>query len=167
MNLPDDKANQLEDALAMAIHYGIAGNRIEAVEALAVNFLIEYSLGPALWMHYEEMNKRTYKINSFMATREAGYRCLKCETSKDLEIHHIYARGCKDPDRPQWVIDDVNDVRNLGPLCRACHNEIQPKYRDYIQTFLLEKERRREEFNHQGYVSTKKHGRKAKGAKWT
>lgn len=145
--LPEDVRVRIEEALALAVGFGLAKDRMEALEALAVEFTQQHL---ELLMRARRSAKDRYKANSLDVLAETGFRCAKCGHSQHLTIHHIFPRGYHGPDRPA----DIDAKENLVPLCFACHENIQPRWRVWV-TILMERKRRMMlEVARYGYLKT-------------
>ena len=159
VSLPEPVACVVEEALWVAKVFGLAGNRTEAWEAIASNFLVEHSYANA----YTELHaKNPYKVNSLAVLKDTGFRCLLCETSKDLTVHHMWPRGYHGPERP----DDIDCEANLAPLCLACHEKVQPKWRQYVTRLMVAKQKAINQVRQFGFRFTMKHS-DGKGSKWS
>lgn len=160
-SMPEDVAVKVEEALALAKGFGLASNRIEAIEAVCVEFSQQYMLSALLSQADAEGKSNLYKVNSIQTLIDTGFRCVECEHSRDLTIHHIWPRGYYGPGRPE----NIDCLENLAPLCIGCHEIIQPKWRDHVidlQEKVLAAKRQVVEY---GYRMTYKHT-KGEHFKW-
>ena len=158
VKLPEPVAMLLEEALFTAQVFGLGSNRVECWEAIASTFLIEHSYAQA----YAELRaKDPYRVNSLAVLKDTGFRCMLCETSKNLTVHHIWPRGYHGPERPE----DINCEANLAPLCLDCHNKVQPKWRSYVSILLKARAKAKNQMREFGFRYTLKHSG-GKGKKW-
>ena len=71
----------------------------------------------------EEDMRRFFRLNRKpistktrkLVLERAGYRCERCGSTQDLQIHHKI---------PRWALGS-NDPDNLQVLCRHCHMELE------------------------------------------
>ena len=159
LKLPEPVALVVEEALYIAQVFGLAQNKVEAWEAIAASFLTEHSYANA---YMELKAKDPYRINSLGVLKDTGFRCLLCETSQHLTIHHIWPRGYHGPERPE----DINCEANLAPLCIACHEKVQPKWRQYVTSLLVAKQKAMNQVRKFGFRATMRHS-KGKGKVWS
>jgi hypothetical protein len=141
--LPDDVAIKFEEALESARVHGVAGNLIEAIEALSVEFTQSYNLGLAL-MHAQNIGIEA--VNKLAEKMYSGFRCVRCEHSRDLHVHHITPKSA----------GGSNDLDNLVCICEGCHREIHStNWKTHVPEL---KERRK--LAHQ---QVEKHGHRVRG----
>ena len=145
IRLPEDVRIQFERALWLASVFGYANSKVEAIEALAVSF------SEAVIGDYEQVvgdTKGLYNMRSLEVLEDCGFRCILCSTSRDLQIHHMFARGGRGPERPA----DIDCKENLAPLCVHCHLVIvQPSWRDWLPQLKLLKAAAILEVRERGY----------------
>ena len=125
-DLPEPVAFALERALALAELAGEASNRIEAVEALAGAYEAEKT-------HAAAEHARKTPAERYQALCEAGFRCLVCGRSGNLECHHGTPRSQQGGD----------SADNLFVLCHACHERITSG--DWVWSAVLPEIRRTKE----------------------
>lgn len=153
ISLPEDVALKFEEALVLAKGFGLGTNRIECLEAICVEFTQTYFPG-ALYVRKEaDKAGHTYKVNSIDTLIRCGFRCVACEHSQDLEIHHIWPRGAHGDGRPE----DIHCHDNLVVLCRGCHAAIQPKWREHVEDLKAKRRKAEAEVALYGFVLTSKH----------
>lgn len=63
-----------------------------------------------------EQEKRLNKLASELCLLLSGGKCCVCRTNAPDEPHHLFKRRIE---RLRW------DIRNLFPVCRACHNRVE------------------------------------------
>lgn len=66
------------------------------------------------------MNKSDYREHCLEAK---GEQCTICDATESIIVHHI------DGDR------ENNDLDNLEPVCRSCHNRIHGNHPDYHEWY--------------------------------
>lgn len=142
----------------MARGFEMAVDRVQAIECICVEFLHSHYL--ALLALQEGMTP--YQLAKTEAVIHAGFRCIKCETSQNLTPHHIWPRSYHGPERP----DNIDSTENLAILCLKCHEEITPRWREWIPR-LIEMRRKAElDMAAYGFRQTAKHAGKTK-LRWT
>ena len=160
LKLPEPIAILVEEALFVAQVFGLGGNRIEAWEAIAGSFLAEYSYAAA----YAELRaKDPYRVNALAVLKDCGFRCILCETSQNLHIHHAWPRSYHGPERPE----DIHAESNLMPICLACHEKVHKQgWRKWIATLLVAKQKAINQVRNFGFRMTMRHSG-GKGKRWS
>ncbi len=72
-----------------------------------------------------QMNEKTgdfftkLRRELLLATFNSKYKCLRCKSKEEIQIHHIYYFAPKD------IIDNYEDFKKIPwvPLCKTCHME--------------------------------------------
>jgi len=111
LKLPEPIACQLESALLVAELAG-ATNRAEAIEEVATEYI--HGVLPGLMAQAKRDTTTKEGTERWLALVGAGWRCLICGTSRDLQCHHGLPRSAGGED----------DERNLFPLCAKDHQRI-------------------------------------------
>jgi len=132
--LPEETAVKLERAIWLAKSLGMANNRIEGFEALAAEFEVTY-LAQAL----AAMEK--WQTSTLECYDDAGWRCLKCGTSKKLSPHHGIPKSHGGPD----------DRENKFCLCIECHNLVQPRWKHWLERLRFLRARSMAQVEKQGW----------------
>lgn len=152
-SIPEDVALKFEEAMAYAKGFGYGSNKIECLEAICAEFVGSLVLSSLLASKDAEDKGNEYRVNSIETARRCGFRCVMCEHSQNLEIHHIWPRGAHGPGRPE----NINEHDNLALLCRGCHAAVQPKWREYVESIKEKRRKAEAEVALYGFVLTSKH----------
>lgn len=148
--LPEDVAVYWEKALDLARIAELAQNKIQAIEAMAVEFCQTYDLE-----NFRPPPEKEEQFNKFKAKELAGFRCIRCEHSKNLHVHHIIPKSYYGEDRPE----NINAVDNLACICNDCHEHVHANgWRHFVQALTGMKLKAEEQVATYGHRTTKKHG---------
>jgi len=83
-----------------------------------------------------------YEGNYSKALIRDNWRCRKCETTENLQVHHIDHSGAENVKR----FEANNSLENLITLCTTCHSEVHimtdnylvNKYKDEVRQVLID-----------------------------
>ena len=76
--------------------------------------LIVKALGRAEWIALNTLVDRVYMLHSRIVLQTHGYRCARCQSGRQLQIHHRKYRSHGGTHR----------IDNLEPVCWDCHRAI-------------------------------------------
>ena len=110
--LPEPVRIQIESAIELLKISGKATNDIEALEAMAAAVVHEELHG--LLFDAKHHAATHEKMQRWLALFNAGWRCLVCGTSRDLQCHHMIPRSQGGED----------SETNLAVLCENDHRRV-------------------------------------------
>lgn len=108
-------------------------------------WMSDYMSGPdgPRWRGGESYHPRNYGPNwdeqREKAIERDGHRCMLCDSTNDLVVHHKRPLRTFDRDKHRWW-DRANDLRNLITLCRSCHSVVHSNREQYFPDYYNEGE---------------------------
>jgi len=98
--------------------------------------------GP-MWRGGESYHPRNYGPNwdeqRQKAIERAGHRCMMCDSTSDLVVHHKRPLRTFDRDKREWW-ETANSLDNLLTLCRSCHSIVHQNRKEYSPDYYDEGE---------------------------
>ncbi len=94
------------------INWPKTGNPYLAEEDISLSYREETPLPNKIWSGTSPQRK--WAVARMERLAKAGYKCEQCESSDELEAHHVIAR--KDGGH--------HTVNNLRVLCKSCHDQV-------------------------------------------
>lgn len=150
LRLPEDVAVYLEKAFELARICGLAGNNIQAIEAMAVEFCQTYDLE-----QYRPEPQQVERYNKFKEKELSGFRCIRCEHSTSLHVHHIVPKSYYGAERPA----DINGLDNLACICASCHDHIHGNgWKHFVDSLKEQRAEAHAQVERLGHRVTRKHG---------
>jgi len=73
--------------------------------------------GDVEWLALESLVRQAYKLHARIALKQSQWRCTRCKTSRQLQIHHRRYRSH----------GGTHKVENLEPVCWDCHRLIHAR----------------------------------------